>query len=168
MSLLLITGGDNGNGKGGRSVGTVAYAVGVALMAVVAISLVVFSFLLRRRYRRRAALLAAYQEQQMAAVATREAEAMEEAACRAQRAGVVPVVIMQPDGDIILAEKLNSQDGSTIKCAVPPNGSPRSPLSGIAPSPAAAQPGSGLHSSGSGSSSTSQTDDAAPRGVSIV
>lgn len=92
------------------------YVVGICLMAVVAACLVLLALVLRRRYRQRAAMLAAQQQERLAALAARDAAAMQAAARVAQRSGILPVIIMQPDGDISLAEtQRGGEDASSPK-----------------------------------------------------
>ena len=77
--------------------------MGICLLVVVAVCLLVGAFLLRRKDRRHRAALQAAREQQLAAA--REAEALE-AARLAAPPGTIPVVIVQPDGVVILAEQI--------------------------------------------------------------
>jgi hypothetical protein len=116
-------------------------------MTVVAICLVLLSFVLRRRYRQRTAMLAAQQQEQLAALAARDAAAMEAAARVAQRSGVVPVIIVQPDGDITLAEKhadTTKQAAAALPASAALAGTPHGPPGSLPPafvSPPAAQGG---------------------------
>lgn len=72
-------------------------------MALVAVCLLLFMFLLRRRHKRNAARLAEEREQRLQLAALREAQAAEEAAARGPIRTVIPVVIVQPDGEVLIA-----------------------------------------------------------------
>lgn len=110
----------------------VAYITGITLLVVVAACRITIACILRRRDRRAARAAAARYSQLMAAAA---AAAEQEATYRAAHPVVLPVVILQPDGQFELAEKLE-QDGqragveladlrrlsSDAKAATPPIG----------------------------------------------
>ena len=80
----------------------VAYIAGICLLVGVATCLIVAAFVLRRKDRQHMRALAAAREQQAAAEAEAEAAA---AAYRAANPLIIPVVIVQPDGEVTLAEK---------------------------------------------------------------
>ncbi len=80
-----------------------AYISGICLLVAVAVCLLLIACALRRKDRRHAAALAAQQEAQLAAAA---AAAAQEAAYRAAHPPTIPVVIVNPDGEFELAEKI--------------------------------------------------------------
>lgn len=81
----------------------VAYISGICLLVVVAVCLIVAACMLRRKDRRLAAGQRAEQEAQLAAA---QQAAAAEAARRAANPPVIPVVIVQPDGVLELAEEV--------------------------------------------------------------
>lgn len=94
-----------------------AYISGICLLVAVAICLLIIACTLRRKDRRHTAALAAQQEAQLAAAA---ATAAQEAAYRAAHPPTIPVVIVNPDGEFELAEKIEVGGGT-------PKGSPAEP-----------------------------------------
>jgi hypothetical protein len=80
----------------------VAYIAGICLLVGVATCLIVAALVLRRKDRQHMRALAAEHDEQAASAAEAEAAA---AAYRAANPLVIPVVIVQPDGEVTLAEK---------------------------------------------------------------
>lgn len=87
----------------------VAWISGICLLVAVAICLLVVACVLRRKDRRHVAALAEQQQAQIAAAATAAAQ---EAAYRAAHPPTIPVVIVNPDGEFELAERLEVSGGS--------------------------------------------------------
>lgn len=94
VALLLLTHNPH--------VRAVAYIAGICLLVGVATCLIVAALVLRRKDRQHMRALAAERDEQAAAAAEAEAAA---AANRAANPLVIPVVIVQPDGEVTLAEK---------------------------------------------------------------
>lgn len=84
------------------SVCAVAYIAGICLLVGVATCLIVAALVLRRKDRMHLRALAAAREEAAATAAETAAAA---AAHRAANPFVIPVVIVQPDGEVSLAEK---------------------------------------------------------------
>lgn len=85
--------------------------IGMSLLVLLAIALVILAFLLRRKDARRLAELQELREQQLAAAAARQANE-QEAPPYVPRMTDIPVVIVQPDGQMILAEECAKKNGS--------------------------------------------------------
>lgn len=108
-----------------------ARAAGITLLGVVAIILVVLAFLMRRKDRRHLQRLQREALERAEAAMAAHRRFLAEQAERAAKL-VIPVVIMQPDGTCLLAEKLKDDSGSTSDG----DGSLRDVESGLATKPA--------------------------------
>lgn len=83
-----------------------AYISGICLLVVVAVCLIAIACVLRRKDRRHAAAMEA---EAHAAAEAAQAIAAAEVARRAAHPSVIPVVIVQPDGVLELAEECISK-----------------------------------------------------------
>lgn len=108
---VVVTAQAETGGPLGISFGTVAYIIGIALLGLVAITLVILAILMRRKDRRHMQRLQREAEERAAAAAAAHERFAAEQAERAAKL-VVPVVIMQPDGTCLLAAELKSSEGS--------------------------------------------------------